>query len=94
MHYTTILNQLQDMIPRYQFETLTKQHEGDAYVKKFTCWHQLTVLLYAQASGKDSLRDISQGLLRPAAEAVSSGAARCEALHVIGCQQEPSVHDV
>lgn len=31
-------------------------------MKRFNCWNQLTALLYAQASGKDSLREIEQGL--------------------------------
>ncbi|MBK8576541.1 MAG: DUF4372 domain-containing protein [Elusimicrobia bacterium] len=30
--------------------------------KTFTTWNQLTVMLYAQASGKESLREIEQGL--------------------------------
>lgn len=62
MYANTIFKQLQDLLPRHDFETLTKQHQGDAYVKKFTCWQHFSVLLYAQASGKDSLRDIEQAL--------------------------------
>jgi hypothetical protein len=52
------MNQLQTFIPRHQFENLVSRHSGDRYVKSFTCWKQLTVMLYAQISGKDSLRDI------------------------------------
>lgn len=59
---TTILNQLLQLIPRLQFETIAKHALADRYVKHFTCWNQLTTLLYAQASGKDSLRDIEHGL--------------------------------
>ncbi|MBI5882350.1 MAG: DUF4372 domain-containing protein [Elusimicrobia bacterium] len=36
--------------------------EADRYVKKFSTWNQLVVLLYAQASGKTSLRDIQNGM--------------------------------
>jgi hypothetical protein len=50
-----------NLLPRHRFETLVKSHEADRYVKKFTCWNQLTTLLYAQASGQQSLRDIQQG---------------------------------
>lgn len=60
-HYTTVLNEMLNLLPRHRFETLVKSHEADRYVKKFTCWNQLTTLLYAQASGKQSLRDIQQG---------------------------------
>ena len=61
-HYNTILNQVLQLIPRHQFETIVKHRSGDRYVKRFDCWNQLTTLLYAQASGKDSLREIEQGL--------------------------------
>lgn len=60
---TTVLGQLLDILPRNKFEIFTRQHHGDRYAKKFTCWQQLTVLLYAQITEKDSLRDIETGLL-------------------------------
>lgn len=59
-HYTTIMNELLNLIPRHRFETVVNSLSGNRYVKRFDCWNQLTVLLYAQASGKDSLRDIEQ----------------------------------
>lgn len=59
---TTVLNQLLDLLPEDQFDCFVGQHKGDLYVKKLTCWNQLTILLYAQATGKDSLRDIESGL--------------------------------
>ena len=58
----TIMRQLLDLIPRHQFETLVSKLGGDHYVKKFTTWNQFTTLLYSQASGKNSLRDIQNGL--------------------------------
>ena len=57
---TTIMNELMHLIPRHRFETVVKNLSGDRYVKRFDCWDQLTVLLNAQASGKNSLRDIEQ----------------------------------
>jgi hypothetical protein len=60
---TTILQQILHLLPEDQFESFVGQHRADRYVKKLTCWNQLTILLYAQASGKDSLRDIETGLL-------------------------------
>lgn len=50
-------------MPSDQFESFVGQHQADRYVKKLTCYNQLTILLYAQASGKDSLRDIETGLI-------------------------------
>lgn len=62
-HYNTILHQLLTLIPRHQFEGLVRTLDNDRYVKRFTSWNQMTTMLYAQASGKDSLRDIQNGLL-------------------------------
>jgi len=61
-HYNTILHQLLQLVPRHHFESRVRQLKGDHYVKRFKTWHQLTVLLYAFASGKNSLRDIENGL--------------------------------
>lgn len=62
-HSNTILQQLLQFVPRHQFEKSTRDLDGDRYVKTFSTWNQLTTLVYAQASGKDSLRDIENGLL-------------------------------
>lgn len=62
-HYNTIMNQLLTHIPRHQFDTLVKQSGGDRYVKSFSTWNQLAILLYAQASGKNSLRDIENATM-------------------------------
>lgn len=58
----TLIHELLKLIPRHQFETIVKSHGGDRYVKRFTCWNQLTTLLYAQAADKASLREIEQGM--------------------------------
>lgn len=44
------------------FSSFVGQHQADRYVKHFTTENQLSVLLYAQATGKDSLRGIETGL--------------------------------
>lgn len=64
MHRNTpsILQQLLALLPRDWFESFVGQHHGDKYVKKLTCWGQLTLLMYAQITGKKSLRDIETGL--------------------------------
>lgn len=61
-HLNTIFHQLQQFIPGHQFEKFVLEHKGDKYVKDFTCKNQLAVMLYAQAAGKESLRDIQTGL--------------------------------
>jgi hypothetical protein len=63
MNYTTtIFNQLLNFLPKQKFKQFVGQHQADKYVKKLTTWNQLTALLYAQATGKDSLREIETGL--------------------------------
>jgi hypothetical protein len=57
-HYNTILHQLLSLAPRHDFDDLVRQFQGDRYVKRFSTWNQFTVMLFAQASGKSSLRDI------------------------------------
>jgi hypothetical protein len=61
-HYNTVLSQLLIHVPRHQFDSLVNTYQADRYVKRLTTWSQFTTLLYAQASGKDSLRDIQNGL--------------------------------
>lgn len=57
----TILNQLLSFIPRDKFNQYIGQHQADKYTKSLTAWNQLVALIYAQATGKDSLREIETG---------------------------------
>lgn len=59
---STILGELLRIFPKYEFEKLEHLHKGNRYTKYFTGWQQLIVLLYAQVSGKDSLREVETGL--------------------------------
>jgi hypothetical protein len=59
---TIVLNQLQHLLPLRDFETFVGQQNADRYVKRLTCRNQLSILLYAQATGKNSLREIQTSL--------------------------------
>jgi IS4 transposase len=50
------------MIPQRQFEKEAEENGYNRYTKHFTVWNQFKVNLYAQISGKKSLRDIETGL--------------------------------
>ena len=63
MQYNTIFSQLFNFIPRHRFDSAVTQGGGDRYCKRFTAWRQFLTCLYAQITGKDSLREIEQGLL-------------------------------
>ena len=62
MYYNSIYSQLFNFIPRYRFEKIVKKSGGDRYCKHFTAWKQFLTLLFAQISGKDSLREIENAL--------------------------------
>jgi hypothetical protein len=51
---TMVLNQLQHVLPLREFQGFVGQHKADRYTKKLTCRNQLSILLYAQATGKVS----------------------------------------
>jgi Transposase DDE domain/Domain of unknown function (DUF4372) len=62
-HYSsTVLSQLLEFLPKQRFDQLVGQHQGDYYTKSLTTWNQFIALLYAQATGKDSLREVATGL--------------------------------
>ena len=63
MYYNSIYSQLFNFIPRYLLEKIVKKSGGDRYCKHFTAWKQFLTLLFAQISGKDSLREIENALL-------------------------------
>ena len=53
-----IFSQLCDFLPVDFFKWLVKKYEGNKYVKSFTCWNHLLVLLFGQLSNRESLRDL------------------------------------
>lgn len=59
-----IFTQLCDFLPRRQFERIVAKYEGNKYVKSFTCWSHLLVLIFGQITNRESLRDLI-GTLEP-----------------------------
>lgn len=53
-----IFSQLCDFLPVDFFKWLVKKYEGNKYVKSFTCWNHLLVLLFGQLSTREGLRDL------------------------------------
>lgn len=58
MSSNTVFSQLLQLISRSRFKRCVDQYGGDKYTKRLSCWQQLIVLLFAQAKGLSSLRDI------------------------------------
>lgn len=57
-----VFNQLVKFIPKDYFERLVHKYHGNSYVKDYTCWRHLLVMVWAQLSGRRSLRDIVSSL--------------------------------
>ena len=53
-----VFSQLLDFLDRNAFNYLARKYEGDKYVKQFTCYNQLAVLMFGQLSNRESLRDV------------------------------------
>ena len=59
-----IFAQVIEFIPRYQFEKLVKQYNGDWHAKDLNSYNQLLQLLFGQFTHCDSVRDICMYLNR------------------------------
>ena len=53
-----VFAQLVSFLDRNHFNYLVRKYVGDKYVKHFTCWNQLLVLMFGQLSNRESLRDL------------------------------------
>ena len=53
-----VFSQLVGFLPRKYFEWLVSKYEGNKYVKSFSCWNHLLVLLFGQLSNREGLRDL------------------------------------
>lgn len=54
----TVLAQVMDFVPRYEFGKSVNKFNGNYNVKSFTCWEQFVVMCFAQLTYRESLRDI------------------------------------
>jgi hypothetical protein len=54
-----IFAQLIEFLPQRIFDGIVMKYGGNKYVKHFTCWNQLLVMMFGQLSTRDSLRDLT-----------------------------------
>ena len=50
--------QLVEFLPQRVFDNIIKKYDGNKYVKHFSCWNQLLVMVFGQLTNRDSLRDL------------------------------------
>lgn len=51
-------SQLLDFLDKDVFLRISNKYNGNRYVKSFTCWNQLAVMMFGQLSNRESLRDL------------------------------------
>jgi hypothetical protein len=59
----TVLAQLMDFLPSYEFRKCVERYDGHFKVKSFSCWDQFLAMAFAQLTFRESLRDIQACLL-------------------------------
>ena len=52
-----IFAQLVEFLPQKTFQRIVMKYRGDKYIKSFSCWNQLLIMMYGQLSGSESLRE-------------------------------------
>ncbi len=57
-----LFNQLCEFIDRNYFDFVVKKYNGNKYVKHYSCWNHLLTMIWAQLTGRKSLRDIEFSL--------------------------------
>lgn len=53
-----VFAQLATLLPKRQFDHIVNKHNGDKYVKHFSCWNQLLCMVFGQLTSRESLRDL------------------------------------
>jgi hypothetical protein len=57
-----IFSQLTEFLPRRIFDGIVKKHEGNKYIRSFTCWNQMLCMVFGQLTSRDSMRDLMLSL--------------------------------
>lgn len=57
-----IFAQLTEFLPRRVFDGIVENHEGNKYVRTFTCWNQMLCMIFGQLTNRDSMRDLMLSL--------------------------------
>lgn len=60
--YTSVLAQMLQMIPRYDFQKAVKLFGTERHSKGFSSWGHFVALLFGQLAGQDGLRGVEAGM--------------------------------
>ncbi len=53
-----VFAQLVEFLDRNHFNYIVRKYQGDKYIKSFSCWNQLLVMMFGQLAKSESLRDL------------------------------------
>lgn len=59
---STILNQILQIIPRLEFQNFVDRYQSEKSAKGFSSWTHFVAMIFAQLSGLDNLRSITNAL--------------------------------
>ena len=75
-HCNTVLNQILNIVPRHEFESLAQQHHSGRSFRTASRWSQFISLSMAQLTGRNSLRDVVENMNAQAHRLYHLGSAR------------------
>jgi hypothetical protein len=53
-----VFAQLIEFLPQKAFQRIVMKYQGDKYMKSFSCWNQLLIMMFGQLAGCYSLREV------------------------------------
>ena len=56
--YKYVFAQLVEFLDCFKFRRIVAKYQGDRYIKSFSCWNQLLVMMFGQLSNREGLRDL------------------------------------
>jgi len=65
------------LLPRYEFQCIVENYNGDYRTKHFKCWHQLVCMMFAHIRCENSLRGIDIALNAHARKLYHIGIQQC-----------------
>jgi hypothetical protein len=57
-----VFAQLTEFLPRRTFDRIVDRYNGNKYVRSFTCWNQMLLMIFGQLTARDSMRDLMLSL--------------------------------
>jgi hypothetical protein len=69
----TIFAQLNDALPKHEFDRCVARYYGNCRVRSMSCYDQYLIMMFAQLTCRESLRDIAVGLQAQATNLYHSG---------------------